>query len=412
MEICPHNICTGCFACVTVCPHNCITMLEDAYGELHPIIDESVCVHCGACLKTCPNNVELEFHYPMSCYASWITDIQKRMICASGGIGTIMSEYVIQRGGVVFGSRYDENLTPIMTSTESIDELEKFKGSRYVQSIVGKETFLNVKKQLKSGRIVLFIGTPCQIAGLKSFLKHDKENLITVDLICHGCTPTKYFKEEISEISIKHHLSNICDVRFRGNDGNNFCFTLWSSKKGKRRCLYKSQSYSSYYLGGFLLGVNLRENCYSCQYARKERISDITIGDFIGLGQDVPFEYPKSNVSSVTINTEKGRLFYTSVSNDKSELMNIERQYEERLQYGPSLLAPFAKHPLADKFRSAYLENGYVYASRQVLSQEVKIFKRKIQIKETCRILSYPYRMLRKMFRIMLSRLHPLTNKI
>ena len=203
MEICPHNECTGCYACVSACKHDCIKMEEDELGAIHPSVDENKCVNCGACRKVCPNNVSFDFKYPSACYASWITDKEKRRICASGGIGTTMSEYVIRNGGVVFGSRYNESLVPIMTFTERLEELEHFKGSRYVQSLVGNDTYKQVKNFLLDDRQVLFIGTPCQIAGLKSFLRKEYQNLITVDLICHGVCPTRYFTEEVDYLSNK-----------------------------------------------------------------------------------------------------------------------------------------------------------------------------------------------------------------
>lgn len=256
-------------------------MQLDMYGELHPVIDEEACKHCNLCVKACPNNNELKFNYPSACYASWITDKAKRKICASGGMGTILSEYVIRNlHGVVFGSRYNENLTPVMTYTESLEELEHFKGSRYVQSVMGENTMKEVRDFLKRGRVVLFIGTPCQVAGLQTFLHKKYKTLYTVDLICHGVCPTAYFIDEIGEISRQEGLKNLSDVRFRGNDGNNFCLTFWSDKSS---LMYKRRGMESYYLSGFLLGVSMRENCYSCSYARPERISDITIGDFIGL---------------------------------------------------------------------------------------------------------------------------------
>ena len=164
---------------------------------------------------------------------------------------------------------------------------------------------------------MLFIGTPCQIAGLKSFLRKEYQNLITVDLICHGVCPTRYFTEEVDYLSNKFKLKDISDARFRGNDGNNFRLTLWNKARRKlfprdnyREKLLRLSESQQFYIWGFLLGVTLRENCYACKYARPERISDITIGDFIGLGKEVPFDYPKANVSSVTINTEKGNAFY------------------------------------------------------------------------------------------------------
>ena len=378
MEICPHNECTGCYACVSACKHDCIKMEEDELGAIHPSVDENKCVNCGACRKVCPNKVSFDFKYPSACYASWITDKEKRRICASGGIGTTMSEYVIRNGGVVFGSRYNESLVPIMTFTERLEELEHFKGSRYVQSLVGNDTYKQVKNFLLDDRQVLFIGTPCQIAGLKSFLRKEYQNLITVDLICHGVCPTRYFTEEVDYLSNKFKLKDISDARFRGNDGNNFRLTLWNKARRKlfprdnyREKLLRLSESQQFYIWGFLLGVTLRENCYTCKYARPERISDITIGDFIGLGKEVPFDYPKANVSSVTINTEKGDACYKSVSESNDMLINVERNYGERLEYKPSLVEPFHRHPLNVKFKSNYPVYGFALSVRKVLHKEM-----------------------------------------
>lgn len=396
-NICSSDKCTGCFACINACCHNSITMQEDKYGELHPVINEETCINCGACSKACPNNNDMLLNRPITCYASWITDKKKRCICASGGIGTILSEYVIKkRNGVVFGSRYDKHLNPIMSFTDNVEELEKFKGSRYVQSIVGENTLKDVLAFLKSGREVIFIGTPCQIAGLKSFLKKDYSNLITIDLICHGCTPSRYFKEELEELCLSKGLTDISDVRFRGNDGYNYYYSLWKDKK----CVYSKKGFSSYYLVGFLSGVTLRDNCFNCSYARPERVSDITIGDFIGLGKNVPFKYPKGNISSVLINTKKGKDFYGSVSSTMPDLMNVERQLEERLDYKPSLIEP-AKRPLLNPtFRKLYLEKGYVNASREVFDNTVRLYDKKYRTEKILQILFFPYRVLRRFCRL------------
>ena len=393
MQICPPNKCTGCYACVNACHFECISMQEDKYGELHPVVDETRCTHCNLCMKSCPNNVDLDFNSPLSCYASWITDTQKRKICASGGIGTVLSEFAIkQKGGVVFGSRYDEQFTPIITYTEALEELEYFKDSRYVQSVVGNDTLIEVRDFLKSGRFVLFIGTPCQIAGLKSFLRKDYDNLVTVDLICHGVCPTEYFKEEVAYICGRKKIKKLTDVRFRGNDRKNYCLSFWT---GKSRCVYNKPAYTQYYFAGFLLGVSLRENCYQCRYARPERISDITIGDFIGLGKEIPFNYSKRNVSSVTLNTSKGEAFYQEVSRHTDILMNVQREYAERLKYKPSLIEPFHKHKLNPVFREQVLQIGYLKAIRQTL----KTFVWKHKIKNTINYWRYLYRVPKKIIK-------------
>ena len=290
MEICSHDKCSGCNSCVNACPHGCISMEEDALGVMHPVIDEHRCVHCNLCVRSCPNNVELEFNYPLKCYASWVTDKEKRRICASGGIGTALSEYVIRHGGVVFGSRYDDKMFPVMSYAETLDELECYKGSRYVQSVVGGDTFHKVKHFLVNDRLVLFVGTPCQVAGLKTFLKKDFNNLITVDLICHGVCPTRYFVDEVEYLKQRYRINSLGDVRFRGNDGNNFRLSLWG-KNGRRlfprsgifEKIFRIDEAQQFYIWGFLMGVSMRENCYSCKFSRPERISDVTIGDFIGI---------------------------------------------------------------------------------------------------------------------------------
>lgn len=403
MDICPKDKCTGCYACVNACNRGCISMKEDELGCMHPVVDETNCVNCGLCKSSCPNNVVLKFAYPSKCYASWIDDKEKRKICASGSIGTCMSEYVIKHGGVVFGSKYDAEMTPIMTCTEKIEELENFKGSRYVQSLVGNDTYKKVRTFLRNGRLVLFVGTPCQVAGLKTFLRKDYDNLITVDLICHGVCPTKYLKEEVDYLTEKYKLKDIADIRFRGNDGNNFRLSLLHKDRRKlfprnsyREKLLRLDEAQQYYILGFLWGVSLRENCYSCNYAHPERIGDLTIGDFIGLGDKEKFPYSKKNVSSVFVNTSKGEVFYKKVSEFSADLKNIERDYKERLAYKPSLLEPFKKHLKYRIFVKAYPLYGYVSSIRIALDEEMKKRKRKNYL----RLFAFPWKLLKKIFKI------------
>ena len=294
-DICNYTECTGCYACANVCPKRCISLKDDKFGEIHPVVDQNACIDCKLCQKTCPNNRERKYSYPNHCYAAWLDNKKEREICASGGIATIISKYILGKGGVLFGSRYDQLLNPVITWTDQLKDIEAYKGSRYVQSKVGNDTFRQVKQFLSEGKPVVFIGTPCQISGLYAFLRKPYEKLVTVDLICHGVSPTTYFKQEIDYLSQKFNLTGISDARFRGNDGNNY-----------RQKIFDICYLDDYYIQGFLKGVSLRENCYSCKYARPDRISDITIGDFIGLGKNVPFEYhTQANISSVTTNTQK-----------------------------------------------------------------------------------------------------------
>jgi len=368
MTICPPEKCTGCGACANACPKHSILLEETPHGELHPVIDEKTCVQCRVCVQTCPSNTAPIFRNPKSCFAAWNTDVLARAHCASGGIGTLLAEYVIRyKHGVVFGVAYDAEMVPRTLFSETLVGIEAFKGSKYVQSIVSCDTFQNVEKFLSAGRFVLYIGTPCQVAGLKSFLRNNWDNLITVDLICHGVSPTRYFQEEIDYSCHKNHIKELADVRFRGNDGNNFCLTLWR-KDGREHIRSYRGGVFDYYLKAFLMGISLRTNCYKCPYARPERVSDITIGDFIGLGESTPFPYPVDNVSSVTLNTETAVRLYADLSAKMPTLMNVQREYKERLVYRPSLLEPFPRHPLSMKFRNRYLRTGFPKAVRMTLT--------------------------------------------
>lgn len=426
--ICPENNCTGCFGCANICPSGCITLKDNLYGELHPVINTDACINCGLCENTCPSNHLPKFNDPNHCYAAWTKDYALRCECASGGLGTLLSRFSIQHyHGVVFGTRYNKELMPVTDASESVEGLNAFKGSKYVQSIVGNKTYKNIKTYLKEGRFVLYIGTPCQIAALNNFLKVDYERLITVDLLCHGVTPTKYFLEEIHYLIKKKHLKNIDNVRFRGNEKNilwplirnkvgrnifslvtfvygkmqnNYVLTLWSNTK-----LMYSDKKNPYYLTGFLNGITLRENCFECNYSRPERVSDITIGDFIGLDKRLLSRYGSDNVSSVTTNTKKGEDFYQKFLAEEKDFISIEREYSERLKYGPSLTRSSLRDPLNAKFKELYVNEGYVSAIRVAL----KDYMTKLRYKRILNLWTYIYRIPRKVYNVINAKIYRLS---
>ena len=392
MIICDKSKCTGCAACINICPCQCITMEEDEFGVPLPRVDDKLCRHCNLCVSICPNNLKQNFRYPAHCYAAWNIVLEKRKKCASGEVSAVLSEYVISvKQGVVFGVAYSHDLTPMLTYCETIAEIERFKGSKYVQAKVGPDMFIKAKQFLDNGRFVLFVSTPCQVAGLKAFLGKGYPNLVTVDLICHGVVPNRYFADELATIfdHKKINPNRITDVRFRGNDGivvkptfwdkfcnknrsANFTMTLWENTRQRdgEIAVHCKDANESCYLAGFLEGITLRENCYQCKYATPERISDLTIGDFIGIGSRIPFAGP-DNVSSVTTNTDQGENFFRKVRKCHSELRCEERSYSERLDYRPSLMCPFPRSELRDKFLAAYQEMGWQKASARVIGRHL-----------------------------------------
>lgn len=359
--ICDKNICTGCFACFNVCPVDCISMDEDEYGFVHYMIDEDRCIDCGRCLKVCPNNNENIFSRPQLAYAAWNNNLAIRDSCTSGGLATTISLHVISLGGIVYGASYIGNAIVKHIRVTTKPELEKLKGSKYVQSYIG-DTFRRVKQDLKDKRYVAFIGTPCQIAGLKLFLNKEYENLVLIDLICHGVPSQQFLRDEIK------HLSNdeiVDDISFRSNEG----FNLELFRHGS--LIKKVNKNKSMYYRSFMNALTYRESCYTCLFAQNERISDLTIGDFWGLGVDYECNYlhEKNNGISVALsNTEKG---ISIVNKIKQELFIDERAVEEANNGNSQLRNPAIRHKNRDYFLKVYPLVGFQRAAKRAMFFEI-----------------------------------------
>lgn len=364
-QICDYIKCTGCFACQNVCPKNCITLLPNKYGELHPSLDQSNCVNCGLCKATCPVNNDISGSVASDCYAACINGKADRILSSSGGIAALMYRYFVEHlNGIVYGVAWNELLEPHFIRLDSISELIRYRGSKYVQAFVDY-SFRDIKSDLLNDKYVLFIGTPCQVAGLKNFLRKDYDKLITCDLLCHGVPPYEYLKQELAYICKWHDLQQVKNCRFRGNDQYNYSLTLWDENV---KLLYKKKAMSSPYLLGFLVSLTLRESCYKCKYSNAHRISDITIGDFIGLKNSNSFD---GNVSVVVPTTDKGLNFWYKLCQAYPTLYYEKRPYEEALLGGPSFKAPAIRNPKRNKFLKDYEKYGWRYAIMKVLWKSI-----------------------------------------
>lgn len=343
MEICSGDNCSGCFACVSVCPRQAIEKQTDLLGRPMPKVNEKQCINCGLCKKVCPVVSGIEFRKPKACYAAWNKSDTDRSTCASGGIATGFGRTVIEQEGVVFGTsfREGENLVLDFEMADTMEGLEKFKTSKYVQADTAN-SYVKAKEQLEAGKRVLYVGTPCQIAGLQGFLRKDYENLITVDIICHGVPPITYLRE---------YKNSVCKGKgaekatFRGKDDFAMCFY---SQEGKT--FYRKDAYQDYYFRAFLESLTYRENCYTCPYAQEKRISDFTIGDFWELDKaTLQVEYT-GKVSVILVNTEKAERFLLECQ-DKFYLE--QRPVEEAVKGNTQLREPSTPH----KDRDIFLQN-------------------------------------------------------
>ena len=308
IEIRDKKNCCGCSACIQRCPKQCICFKEDEEGFLYPVIDTATCIDCGICEKVCPILHQGEERKPLKVYAAKNKDEEIRKHSSSGGIFTLLAEEVIKEGGVVFGVKFDENWEAKHDYTETINGLHVFRGSKYIQSRI-EDNFLKAEVFLKQGRKVLFCGTPCQVAGLKCFLRKEYDNLLTLDFVCHGVPSPgiwrKYLAETVAHLCDKNSATSnpismdnvhIEGISFRNkNTGwKNYSFALTLStttRSGVKNTISLSEEFpQNTFMKGFLANLYLRPSCYACPAKCGKSSSDITIGDLWGahtiIGQD------------------------------------------------------------------------------------------------------------------------------
>lgn len=287
-------------------------MVEDREGFLHPKIDASRCVQCHKCETTCPviNSQTESLSNGTKAYAIINNDEKIRLKSSSGGVFYALADFVIGKGGVVFGARFDEDFLGVYHNyTESLEGPEPFMRSKYVQSRT-EESFRKCREFLNQGRLVLYSGTPCQIAGLLKMLGRKYENLLTVDLICHGVPSPGVWRRYLKWVSKGRKVT---DVNFRNKESgwnNNHISIDYSD--GSR--LFEGHADNRYLLG-FLINVFLRRSCYHCAYRTCERVSDLTIADYWGVDSLCPGMFDNKGTSIVLAHTERGQNILNSLSN-------------------------------------------------------------------------------------------------
>lgn len=328
--------CCGCNACEQLCPKKCITFEYDSEGFLYPQVNADLCTDCGLCAGRCPITSDVERGKNPEVYAAKYTDRDTVFNSTSGGIFILLALNVLEKGGVVFGCAYDENLVAKHIAVESKDELYRLQSSKYVQSDT-RGIYTLVKKELENGREVLFSGTGCQAGGLKAFLNKDYPNLLIVDIVCHGVPSPKLFEKYLDYMG-KKLGGKVREYNFRSKEkrGWDLYYKASSDKKSK-----SDYGFFDAYYNAFLNCKTYRESCYNCKFANSERAGDITLADYWGIQKMHPEFFDSNGVSLVLVNNERGRKAWAEISGN---VKAIPSTLEKAAVMNGNLVAP-SKRP-------------------------------------------------------------------
>lgn len=351
------KLCTGCTACQSICPNGCIEMLQDEFGFRYPqIINPTLCISCRACEKVCPVIFPPESIDKFTgSYAAMSNDLQLRLESSSGGIFSELAINTINSQGRVYGAVYDEDFNVKHYEAITVEELKKMRGAKYSESnIVG--IFPQIKTQLNSGIEVLFIGTPCQVAGLKRYLGKEYNNLLCVDFICHGIPSPMVWSAFVDQQKKSEESEReIVSINLRSKD------TGWS-KYQYSNCFFFSDgnkqellSTQSIFMKLFTSDYISRNACERCLFKGFERCSDITLGDFWGIWDIAPEMDDNKGTSVVLIHSEKGEEAWALIQNRiRSQKVSLDQVSEQN----PSVLISSKSRPEREKVLRTIKENG------------------------------------------------------
>ena len=347
--------CCACGACLNICPRDAITMREDAAGYLYPAVEETLCIGCGRCIDACVfTEAQKGANGDPAVYAAVNRDRDVLKQSSSGGVFSVLANAVLEKGGAVFGAAWGDGFTLSHICAENSRDLSKLRGSKYVQSTTGS-TFRQAKQFLSEGRFVCYSGTPCQIAGLKAYLGKEYDNLLTVDIICHGVPSVKMLKDDLAAVS-GTDLSEIRDVRFR--DKSYGWGVNGSLMAGNKKRKYNAGT-SPYYFY-FLKGEVYRESCYRCRFPSEGRQGDLTLGDYWGIRGELIAKLgdidPDEGSSCVLANTDKGKQWLSAVGEALALTPTDRKSVEKR---NGQLTKPSTPLPEHETLLNGYIRDGY-----------------------------------------------------
>lgn len=362
-KICDQTLCTGCQACTIVCPKNCISMEQNQNGFYYPVINPGKCVSCGKCQRACPvvNRYKDDNQEPQ-CFIAFNRDEKTRRNSSSGGVYAGLAKFIIDGSGIVFGVALDADQKCSIVSCDSMEAVKRTYASKYVQADV-RDTYKEAEMYLKEGKKVLYSGTSCQIGGLYAYLGKEYENLITVDLICHGVPSPKAWEEYKDSIE-REYDSKIQNVNFRCKDTGWRVYALAAQMYNGKAVVEKVTE--NIYLRAFITHLTIRPSCYNCAFKQIHRQADITLGDFWAVNKWKKDLDDNKGISSVFLHSEKGKMLFDSI---QSQYVTEKIDFFQAIMDNSSYLISKEPSPYQSLFNQKWKRYPFPKAARLFCEQ-------------------------------------------
>lgn len=346
------DICTGCGMCTAICPSGAIQMQPDEHGFLHPTVDAAKCTDCGLCIRKCPISVPPQVSAHTDILTGYAKDETLLPVSSSGAIFPVLAAEIIRRGGIVFGAAFNEYFDVIHTAAETLSELATLCSSKYVQSRIPTDCYLQVKKSLTDGRWVYFSGMPCQVAALKSYLGREYETLITQDTACHSVPSPMVWKDYATALE-KRYNGKLTSFSFRNKvNGWEGYYIRAEFDNGEE---FQQPAAENPYQRGFIKGLYSRSSCFSCKFKGIERCSDITLTDYWGVKGIQPEAYNQQGTSLILLHSDKGRALLESCK----DRLQTTTAADSAFTFNSAVLTPIQKPARYDKFWTGYGEKPF-----------------------------------------------------
>ncbi len=357
--------CTGCGACTAICGRNCIQLVPDREGFRYPLIDTDRCVHCHQCEQVCPLLQDPSVHEIPMAFAVKNRSMAIREESSSGGVFTALAEAVLNKGGVVCAAKYDADFSVVHDFARSVHDLAAFRGAKYAQS-KPEHCFSEIKRLLRDGATVLFVGTPCQVAGLSAYLGKPDANLILVDMICHGVPSPKvwqHYLDERKEIDAPRSVLKSVNLRHKGSGWSRYKYSVeMTYADGYRYCVPQGQDW---FMRGFTENLYLRPSCENCHFKGLRRCSDLTLGDFWGIWDLSPAFDDNRGISLLLIHSQRGSIIWNEVCGQ----FDIQQfSADDAVTANPSARNSSTPHPKRAEFFSGLEDADVINLIQHVLT--------------------------------------------